>query len=161
MWLREGFYIDLINSVIASYLDKSLSAEKRLEEIWYANFFVRYWREWITLQPSFSLSKNFLTTNAYMCIEISAHSLLAFLLILRSIPEHNDCFTPWLLGSQSCEKSFRSLRSMTGTFSTIINFTMFGLLQRLHKLAIKEDLQSQYETSKHGMIFRYPFSCYV
>ena len=42
---------------------------------------------------------------------------------------------------------------MTGTFSTVVNFTMLGLLQRMHKLHIQEELQSQTEISNTGMIF--------
>ncbi len=78
-----------------------------------------------------------------MCIEINAHNLLFFIRFLRDKKADPNCLVPWMLGSQSCEKMFRSLRSMTGTFSTMINFSMFGLLQRLHKLSIEEELQSQ------------------
>ena len=113
--------------------------------MWYAVFFVRYWRQWICFQPQFTLSDNFITGNAYMCIEINAHSLLAFILMMHDMPNSTH-FCPWRLGSQSCEKTFRSLRSMTGTFSTIINFSMLGFLQRIHKLAIRDELQSNAET---------------
>ena len=37
-------YINVMKSVVDSYLDKSLSPAKRIEEIWYAVFFLRYWR---------------------------------------------------------------------------------------------------------------------
>ena len=40
----------------------------------------------------------------------------------------------WKTGSQACEQLFRMLRSMTPTFSTIINFSLKGLLQKTHKL---------------------------
>ena len=79
-----------------------------------------------------------------MCVEINAHSLLAFIFMLRDEYQVNsECFLPWMLGSQSCERAFRSLRSMTGTFSTVVNFTMLGMLQRLHKLHIQEECQSK------------------
>ena len=52
------------------------------------------------------------------------------------------------MGSQSAEKIFRSLRSMQGTFSSIVNFTMLGMLYRLHKL---EDLESESERESHGI----------
>ncbi len=47
------------------------------------------------------------------------------------------------MGSQSCERVFRSLRSMTGTFSTVVNFSLLGMLQRIHKLNIQEECQSK------------------
>lgn len=66
----------------------------------------------------------------------------------------NTSFLPWHFGSQSCEKMFRALRSMTGTFSTIINFSLLGLLRRLHKLHIQEELQSKEEASSTILIPR-------
>ena len=56
-------------------------------------------------------------------------------------------FLPWLLGSQSCEKIFRSARSMTNTFSTMINFSILGLLRRLHRLQIQSNLQAESEVT--------------
>ena len=50
-------------------------------------------------------------------------------------------FFPWLLGSQMCETTFRTIRSMS-TFSTAINFGMLGLLRRLHRLQIQTMLQA-------------------
>ena len=57
----------------------------------------------------------------------------------------------WILGSQSCEEAFRSVRSMTGVFSTVINFGMLGLLRRLHRLDIQSRLQAEFEGT--GIIF--------
>ena len=148
--LGTKLYINLIQSSIHSFLDKNMSPQKRLEEIWYSVFFIRYWRSWICHHTKFNLQNNFITGNAYMCIEINAHSLLAFILIMRdmsndSASAHTTYFNPWLLGSQSCERTFRLLRSMTGNFSTIVNFSMLGFLQRIHKLAVKDDLESKEE----------------
>ena len=70
------------------------------------------------LCSQYTLQNNFITNNAYMCVELNAHAL-----IMR-VQGNFDCesFLPWLLGSQSCEKTFRTDRSMTSIFSTIINF---------------------------------------
>jgi len=86
--------------VVDSYLDKSLSPLARLEKIWYANFFVRYWRQWILLSEQYTLQQNFITNNAYLCIELNAHALITFLLNIRDHVSHvNVAFLPWLLGS--------------------------------------------------------------
>ena len=84
------------------------------------------------------MKNNFITSNAYQCIEINAHSLLA---LVRDCK--NDYFMSWLLGSQSCEKTFRSLRSMTSTFSTVVNCSLLVLPQQKHKLHIQEECQSK------------------
>ena len=60
-------------------------------------------------------------------------------------------FCPWLLGSQPCKKGFRAARSMTPTFSTMVNFSILGLLRRIHKLQIQIEIESQ--SSSTGIIF--------
>lgn len=77
-------------------------------------------------------------------MELNAHALISFLItIIKHFNSDHSLFLPWLLGSQSCEKTFRSARSMTGTFSTVINFSMLGLLRRLHRLQIQSNLQAE------------------
>ena len=45
-----------------------------------------------------------------------------------------DTLRLWMTGSQSCEQLFQILRSMTLTFSTMVNFMMKGILDKVHKL---------------------------
>lgn len=61
---------------------------------------------------------------------------------VRDYVNNNGCFLPWLLGSQSCEATFRAARSMSSIFSTMINFGVLGLLRRLHRLHIQLALQA-------------------
>ena len=88
---------------------------------------------------SYTLRDNFITSNAYMCLETNAHSLITYILTTK---DHaicdNDSLMPWLLGSQVCESTFRTIRSMNTTFSTVINF---DLLTHLHRLQIPAFLQ--------------------
>ena len=101
----------------------------------------------------YTLGNNFITLNAYMCVELNAHSLISFLMTIRdSLPPDSQCFVPWMLGSQSCEKIFRAARSLSSTFSTVINFGMLGLLRRLHRLHVQFCLQAQSEETG----IRYP-----
>ena len=37
------YYVEMIQSITDSYLDKTLDSLDRVEKIWYANFFVCYW----------------------------------------------------------------------------------------------------------------------
>ena len=112
---------------------------------------MRYWCQWIMLSPNYSLGDNFITLNAYMCIKLSAHSIVIFLLTLRKL-SINTAFLPWLLGSQSCEKAFRAARSMSSIFSTVINFGMLRLLCQLHRMNIQFCLEA--ESQETGI--RYP-----
>ena len=114
---------------------------------------MHYWRQWLLLKPDYTIGNNFITLNAYMCIELNAHSLITFLLTVRDeLPPDSGCFIPWMLGSQSCEKIFRAVRSMSSTFSTIINFGLLGLLRRLHRLHIQ--ICNEAETDETGI--KYP-----
>ena len=133
-------------NVMDSYLDKTLDVKTRIKKAWYAVYFMRYWRAWILLNPMYSLGNNFITSNAYKSIELNAHSLIIYMMTLRdhvASDYHDRLFTPWLLGSQSCEKVFRTARSMTSMFSTILNFGVLGLLQRLHRIHIQYCLESE------------------
>ena len=100
------------------------------------------------------LQNNFITENSYSCIELNAHSLI---ILLLTACKSGYTFLPWLYGSQSCEKLFRTLRSMSSTFSTVVNFGMLGVngvLRRLHRLQIQFHL----ETSSHDTGIVYPLS---
>ena len=137
-------YLFIMRCVVDSYLDKSLQPLERVKKAWLGVFFMRYWRQWVVLSSRYTLGNNFITLNAYMCIELNAHSLIIFILTLRNcLPDSG--FLPWLLGSQSCEKAFRAARSMSSIFSTVINFGMLGLLRRLHRLHVQFCLESQSE----------------
>ena len=139
-------FLNVIRCVIDSYLDKRIDAASRVEKAWYAVFFMRYWRQWLLLNPHYTLGNNFITPNAYMCIELNAHSLITFLMTVRdSLPPESLSFLPWMLGSQSCERIFRAARSMSSTFSTVINFGMLGLLRRLHRMHIQLCLEAESE----------------
>ena len=126
-----------------SYLDKDLDPLCRIEKLWYVVFFMRYWRKWLMLNSKYTLRENFITSNAFACIELNAHALLTFLITVRDHVGNDDCFLPWLLGSQCCESTFRTARSMNSTFSTTINFGILGLLRRLHRLHIQLTLQAE------------------
>jgi len=136
-------YLRLIQDVVDSYLDKTLNPLQRLEKAWHAVYFVRYWRAWLVNSSDYNLKNNFITSNAYTCIELNAHALIVFLLALRDTCQSHEAFLPWMLGSQSCEKIFRAARSLSSTFSTVINFALLGLLQRLHRLHIQFCLQAE------------------
>ena len=142
--LGTRYYLQALKSLLDSYLNRELTPLQRLEHIWFSVYFYRYWRRYILLSPVFTISHNFLSTNAYLCAELNAHSLITFIATLRDHPQHRDkaFFMPWLLGSQCCEKAFRVTRSMTSTFSTVINFSMLGILRRLHRLQIQLSLES-------------------
>ena len=84
-----------------------------------------------------------------MCIELNAHALITILMVIRNqVSSDSTTFLPWLLGSQVDGRTFRTARSMSSTFSTVLNFSILGLLCHLHRLQIQSVLQAQSEESK-------------
>ena len=65
-------FLEVLKCIVDSYLDKNLDPLSSIEILWYAVLFMRYWRTWLTLHRDFTLANNFITRNAYMCIELNA-----------------------------------------------------------------------------------------
>ena len=144
-------YLFVLRCIVDSYITKDIEPLVRIEKAWTAIFFLRYWRKWIEDNPSYTINKNFVTYNAYLCCELNGHSLISFVITLRDHGDSKSEFIPWVLGSQSCEKMFRSARSMSTVFSTMINFGMLGLLCRLHRLNIQLQLECNRLTQQYAI----------
>ena len=96
-------------------------------------FLPRIWRVWLANQR-LAEADHFVTNNAYMCVELNAHLLTNTIWnVIKGIfpPE---CLRVWKSGSQSCEQLFRNLRSMTPTLSTIVNFSLKGMVEKIRKI---------------------------
>jgi len=146
-------YLQLLKNFMDAFLDKSLTPLERIKKVWYVIFFLRYWHRWLCLEKQFTVKENFITSNAHSGIELDGHALIILTILLRDvIPNGDELFCPWLLGSQPCEQTFRAAQSMTGMFSTVINFSMYGMLNRLHRLQI----QLQLESEMHETGIQYP-----
>ena len=127
------YYLQVIKSILDSYLNRDLDPISHITEAWFALVFVRYWHQWLLCHKHYTLKKNFTTLNSYICIELNAHTLITTLLVLRDKLSETglNSYLPWMFGSQ---RAFRLVRSMTPMVSTMINFNLLGLLRRLHKL---------------------------
>ena len=147
-YIGTKVYLTLIRYVINSFLCKDLKPQERVSRLWAAAFFFRYWQQWILDNSQYNLKDNFITRNAYVCTEINGHCLITFLLVCKS---ENIPFKPWLLGSQPCEKLFCTARSMSSVYSTVINFSILGLLQRLHRIHIQNIIEAEGE--ENGIVF--------
>lgn len=116
-------YLRLMRDIRDSFFDKSLSPLRRLYLLWKSIFFRRIWRVWLSNQ-GLSENDHFITSNAYLCIEINGHMLANLILNVVKGKFPPESLRVWKCGSQSCEQLFRLLRSMTPTFSTIVNFSL-------------------------------------
>ena len=126
-------YLTFMRDIRDSFFDKSLSPLRRIYLIWKSVYFARIWRSWLAIN-NLAESDHFITNNAYLCLELNAHMILNLVYNVISSQYPQDTLRLWMTGSQSCEQLFRILRSMTPTFSTMVNFTMKGILDKVHKL---------------------------
>ncbi|KAL0100589.1 hypothetical protein PUN28_019732 [Cardiocondyla obscurior] len=136
-------YLTIMNYIILSFLDESTPLL----------FFLRIWRAWIKRNKQYTLKNNFLTNNCYLCIELNAHNLIKLITKFKDSEQSltPEMFRPVIFSRQMCEKLFRTVRSMTSTYSTVINFSIKDLINRIDKIrqinSIMNDLQE---------IFKFP-----
>lgn len=133
-------YLDLCKKATSSFLDVYLDPIERIYRIWNAVYFFRCWRKWIQSQNNeFSLAKNFISRNAYSCLEINAHALIYLIVSLR-ISQQNELLMTDLFSSQPCEHTFRQMRSMGTANYTKINFNLHELLHMVARLEILDKI---------------------
>jgi len=81
------------------------------------------------------INRFFITRPAYLSVELNAHNLLYLVLLVKQkhLPKQalNNIH---LFNSQACESLFRDARSLTGTFSTKVNFSVKNFLRRSQKI---------------------------
>lgn len=136
-------YLELCEYITSSYLQNDMPTIDRLYKLWYAVYFMRCWRKWITkkskVKPkkndSTTLAHNFITSNAYSCIELNAHSMLQLIVKLREA-KTPSMFLTLFFSSQQCEELFRRMRSMGTANFTKINFTMYDLIHMISRVEL-------------------------
>lgn len=85
------------------------------------------------------MSDNFITQNAYACIELNARNLV---ILIRKFRDQNMAkfFIPTLFNSQPCEETFRKLRSMGIINYTKINFTLLELIHLVGRVELLNEI---------------------
>ncbi|KAK3930889.1 8-amino-7-oxononanoate synthase [Frankliniella fusca] len=64
-------YLDMMREVTTVFLDHELQPLDRVFLIWKWIFFLRLWKKWILANGGNSVGHNFITSNAYICIELN------------------------------------------------------------------------------------------
>lgn len=65
-------------------------------------------------------------------------------------------FIPWHYSSQTCEELFRTTRSMTSTYSTVVNFSMNDILKRLTRIELLNLIQNDLQKNEERTINENP-----
>ena len=158
-------YLRLLRSIIIAYIEQSTSIIDRIYHSWMTVFICRFWWTWLQLTDVEEISteyqdKNkaffFITKAAYHSIEINAHTLLSVVLLVcqHDLPESALSISSF--NSQTCENIFRLTRSMSGTFSSNVNFTVGQFLRRAGKLLVLQDIERQNEHNLSECSLQFP-----
>lgn len=96
-----------------------------------------------------NINSYFITRPAYLSAELNAHNLLYLVLLVKQkhLPQQ-ALQNIHLFNSQACESIFRDARSLSGTFSTKINFTVKDFLRRSQQLMILNQLKHNQSDKK-------------
>ena len=135
-------FLKIMFMTIEAFLSKQLSPEERVYNIWFAIYFSRLWRSWLSKNKQYSVVDNFITLNCYQCIEMNEHGLICIILRLRELKSPH-LVMPWKFSSQPCESFFRHLRAMSSTNSTIVNFSMLDTLHRVRRIDLQNEISSR------------------
>lgn len=138
-------YIELCRDITSAYLDENISVSERIFRIWKSIYFLRCWRKWIQDTKTCTLANNFISLNAYTCVEINGHALNELIVKLRSKKQEN-MFLPALFSSQPCEFIFRQMRSLGTANYTKINFSMHELLHMISRVELTNKIAYTNET---------------
>lgn len=138
-------YLELCKDITQSFLDVSLSPLERISMIWRSLYFCRAWRTWIKMHDNdtspvrYNLDDNFISDNAFACLELNAYGILHLITKLRDSGEPH-LFLISLFSSQGCESLFRQFRSMTTAHWTKINFSLNELLHIVGRIELMNDI---------------------
>lgn len=131
-----AMFLKAVNFSIYSYLDNKLSPADRVYKIWYAIFFFRVWRSCLT-KSKYTLKESFISSN---CIELNGHTMVKQL--LKTHTDEDYVFNPKHQESQQSESMFRQVRSMSSTFSTVVNCSMIDIINRIYKIQLQSDIMN-------------------
>ena len=160
-------YLLLLNLLVSAYTERSMPLKYRIYYAWIVVFYVRLWKRWLHVTKS---SRNqsikrgkrerseqslFITSIAYMSIEINAHFLIyIYLLIAQNKISPSTAYAIHLFSSQPCENVYRNARALSGTYSTRINFTIKQFLKRINRLNVLIEIKRFEETNEeHKIVF--------
>lgn len=90
-------YLEMSRVICSAFIEIDWTPKQRIEHIWHALYFFRAWREWVKQSTAYNF-ENFISSNAFSCMEINAYALIH--LIIKFRDEHRpDLFFPTLFTS--------------------------------------------------------------
>lgn len=132
-------YLKICNEITSSFLDCTINPTERIYRIWHGLYFLRIWRNWILESAEYTLKDNFITSNAYICGEINAYFLIHLIVKFRD-ENRKEQFLPIFFSSQTCESTFRQMRSLSTVNWTKVNFSLLELFHSIGRIELLTDI---------------------
>lgn len=133
-------YLKICSNITSSFCELDLSPLERVKRIFHAVYTLRIWRKNLELSNGkFNANDNFVTKNAYECVELNAHNLVSLIKTFRD-QQIEDLFIPVLMSSQPCEETFRTLRTFSTINYTKINFTLLEVLHIISRVELLNNI---------------------
>jgi len=126
-------YLKLIKKILVSFCNPDTSSKDRLRNAVYCVEFLRLWKQDLLNKGESTRDSHFVTQNIFDGMEINLITLLSLILNSNERNIHQ-------MSSQVCENFFRLLRSFTTIESTVVNFTLKGIISRMRKILFVENV---------------------
>ena len=137
----------------------------RIYHSWLAVFICRIWQTWLQIvneedilesHSQMTKASLFITVPTHFSIELNAHSLLAICLLVHQQALPVSALAISNYHSQTCEATFRNRRSMSGVFSSVVNFTTEQVFKLAGKLSVLTNIQNQSESGQLSYSLQFP-----
>ncbi|CAF4042962.1 unnamed protein product, partial [Rotaria magnacalcarata] len=163
--------LKIIQFVRFAFVEKKTTIIDRIYYSWCAVFIVRLWSAWLESIDSADIDENifrllpidfstpisksqlFITVPCLFSLEMNAHSLTYLAVLVAEQKLSEDALNVSLFNSQMCESTFRAARSMSGPFSSVVNFSVNEFLQRVEKLALLQSIRWSSDCNMNNLVF--------
>lgn len=135
-------FLQIVRDITDAFTDRHLAPLERVAKMWYSLFLIRIWRQYIVSQRHLSVTKNFLTTNCYSCVELNAHGLIHLMIHLKN-NNLDKWFIPFIFDSQACESFFRQVRSLTSVYHRAANCSVKEIIGRINRIELLNDIANR------------------
>ncbi len=98
----------------------------------------------------------FITRAAWLSVEINIHCLTSLIILVSQGHLPSYALNTHLFSSQPCETTFRSARALSGTFSSITNFSVSQFLNKIEKISILNHVKSTEEADNVEYPLKFP-----
>ncbi|CAF4677323.1 unnamed protein product, partial [Rotaria socialis] len=161
----------IIKCIELTFVEKSTNVIDRVYNAWCAVFIVRIWYAWLQTTNSDELNKKvshshstvfnepipkrnfFIAIPTLFSLELNAHSLTYLVVLYAEQKITEEALNIALFNSQMCFRTFRVARSMSGPFSSVVNFSVYEFLQGVETLAVLQSIKWSSESKENNIIF--------